>query len=229
MRTIIWRFHNLDGQSFHFQLGSSRASNLRRPPSSDHSSRSEVHRRLLQGKTLTVSLKKPWNYLSETVSEARQRDEKNLKGYHYPLVCCLAEKLRTHYEANVLENKGSPHPSPHGEPLASENALSPKELKPVSVFARPPTASVSASGGSQLSASTHVPAPSPPKHARPLSPAARPTGSREKLLSPFLVPCHAAVNGGEICYNVTRTLFFPRPTSITLSARLYECRQCMPL
>ena len=93
----------------------------------------------------------------------------------------MLDELRIYFETNILDDKGSPPPSPQGEPQAFANTLRPKELKPVSASALPPTASVSPQGFTALRL-THVSAPGKPMHARTRvsRPSARPTGSREE-------------------------------------------------
>jgi hypothetical protein len=128
--------------------------------------------RLLQGKKLTVSFPEPWNLLAKTVSSARQRDENNPLGSQLTLLCSLAEQLRTYYAAKVLNDKVSPHPSPHGEALHNEMTLQGNRLKLVFSSPRPPTTSVSPQGFT-ASASAHAPA-----SANLGSLGSRPTGSR---------------------------------------------------
>jgi site-specific DNA recombinase len=151
--------------------------------------------RLLQGKKLTISFQEPWNLLAKTVTAARQRDENNPLGSQLTLECSFAEELRTYFEANVLNDKVSPHPSPQGEALQSEKTLQNNRLMVVLPSPRPPTASVSPQGFT-ASASTHAPASANLGRLVP-----RTTGSRGKLLYLKIVeslsPCFAAVYGGE--------------------------------
>ena len=148
---------------------------------------------LLRAQKLTVGFRSPWDALAKTTLAARERDEKNPIGYQHLTWCSLLYQLRTHFETSV-DKWVSPHPSPQGEPLACESTLQQKELAPVTLSALPPTSSVAAQRFT-ASASTHVPAPANLDTVASGShdPSALPTGSREKLLSPYC----AAVNGGE--------------------------------